>query len=269
MMHDLPLVLIFKCPRCREPFDADAQEVGQGHQCRKCEAEIRKPIDAPAGNPGIKKLRRKTRNRLPASLIAALLTATFVTSACYRAAPSTPNPAVPSWSPVTPQSSGEVTIQYDGFKNVTRASIGGIKNGQWKLLVSNGDGTYKSPLANIDYGYYAEFDYSYDGSALQNAPPLVFFELTNYDPDIHMAMPTDFFFFLIDGQRASAKIFSSQPDDATVEIPIDLAITLANAHSVEIEAGSEQFKLTDHELQGLRDFLAALGFQGVSHATAN
>jgi hypothetical protein len=79
-------------------------------------------------------------------------------------------------------------------------------------------------------------------------------------PDV----PTDSLLFLIDGQRASAKVISSGSVAATAEIPIDLALSMANAHSVEIESGSEQLKMTDYQMQGLRKFLTAIGFTGAN-----
>jgi hypothetical protein len=254
----------FACPRCGQTTNIEDRHVGRASLCGGCGAELRvaksptqSPIDIPAGPADVRSKQSTT------ALIGLLLFAVLLATVWYWTRHNKQFGATEDWSSITPTTNGEILVQLDQFQGLTTASVGGINDAQWKLLVGNGDGTYKDPSDKSDYAFYGCFQIFYKGSTLQTPAPSIYFQLTHYDPNSHVDMPTDYFYFLIDGQRSPAKVISSHEDFGAVEIPTTTALDMAHAESVEFEAGDSQFKLTDRQLQGLRDFLSAIGFKNV------
>jgi hypothetical protein len=165
----------------------------------------------------------------------------------------------PQYVPITPHSQGQVVVTYDQIKNVTNITVGGVNDPNWQALIGNGNGTYRTPSPDPTYGTFIDFFYSFHGSVLNSPPDSIICDVVQSMGGLEDDMPKDAIYFLADGNRGSAKIIASRTGIATGQLPIDLAISIAHAKSVEIEVGDLRFKMTDPQLSGLHDFLKTLG----------
>jgi hypothetical protein len=156
-----------------------------------------------------------------------------------------------------PQSVGQARLDYDQIKDVSTVSVGAIDDPDWRMLIGNGDGTYKQPTGS-KFGTFVEFEASLHGTAMSEPPPIVCHvveSLGEFDDE----MPDDNLYFLVDGHRFSAPVVDSRRGYAAARLSPDQTSTIAQAKSVEIEAGNLQYMLTDYQISGLRDLAKTLG----------
>jgi hypothetical protein len=277
-----------RCPGCGQLIQVSDEFTGRYGNCNNCNASITVPrpvqfASEPVDQSSTIRLESAgskipPRTNLSYSSVApsfhpfAALVAGFIgvliaggaISALYFFKQHRNHAAGPAWAPTSPQSTAVVTVSYDRFQNAGEASVGGFSDRQWRMLIGDGPGHFRSPSPDTDSGAYIGFRADYDGPTLQKPPLLISIDIVyNYGAD-QTDMPTDSLYFLIDGQRASATIIASHPNIATAAMPADMALKMSHARNVEMECGPSQFKLTDQEVAGLSDLLTDLGFQNVS-----
>lgn len=160
----------------------------------------------------------------------------------------------PLAQPVTPQSTGDILVKYDKFKNATEVSAGGFKNAKWNLLRQD----VVSGQWVDDGSVYFGLQYDFDGQSISsiNCGPMLMFVGNVHDDDQVI--------FLADGSArynlvvpmSSGPVPSGEP---TGWLSVHDATAIEHAQSVEVEIGTQHFKLRPEQQQALAAFLKDLG----------
>jgi hypothetical protein len=251
--------MVFHCPICRQPIEVADEQSGDATRCKQCDSLLRVPTNVQVLPPPLpadprivtRMARSRRRWRLSATTAVAVLIIA-VAVIWYRNS---------GWISVTPQSQGEVEVKYDRLTGSTVVTIGGMDEPQWRTRTGNGDGNYYDPDPDSTLGVYARFYFHFDGVTLLWRPSMIDLEISRLSDNDAIVLSSRQVYFLIDGGRASADVVASTRHVVTAEIPSNLALSLAKAHSVEVECGEAHLQLTDHQIQSLSNFLSILGFE--------
>jgi DNA-directed RNA polymerase subunit RPC12/RpoP len=163
-------MISFACPRCGQTINIDENHAGKRGVCKTCGAELRVPMMSSPSPKPVSVMDAPQKRNSPKLWFILLVIFIVLGCTCFWLIRGSSGPASLNWSPITPTASPEVSVQYDRFQDTTTASLGGIGDKQWRLLVANGDGTYKSVSDTINDGYYVSFKLFYKGNAIQSPP---------------------------------------------------------------------------------------------------
>ena len=169
------------------------------------------------------------------------------------------------WHPFQPQKADGTYVEYDRFAQ--RTEVGTTRGTDWMVPSNFGGDTYRYIDRQNGYGFYACVTYAFKGDTIQSKPGFVavhFYYRSSNTRDGMFSQDAigDPVSFVVDGRAIQAKIADSGSDEVLVIVPIDSAVAIAGATSVEARVGVTQFQFTAYQLGGFGKMLRVLGVLG-------
>lgn len=163
-------------------------------------------------------------------------------------------------SPITPQPSADITVEYDKFHDDTTVTLGNSDDDRWRVLRET-DGKYV-PFGTGTDGMFVVVSYDFPHASEVYRPELVNFRFTFNDTAENLDHPGDAIIFLLNGsRRISGHALYVCQYFTTVTVTADDALTISQANSVEVQVTGRPVMLTDTQLRALQSFLKSIGVE--------
>jgi hypothetical protein len=161
-------------------------------------------------------------------------------------------------TPITPQSSATIAVQYDKFHDETTVTLGNSDDDQWRMLVQ-ADGKY-IPAGSDRGGIFIIIEYLFPHPTELYRPETIEFQFTLNNSTPNLDRAGDDIVFLLDGtNRIHGRANFAGEYFTSVLVKTDDAVAISNANSVEVMVLGYPLKLTNPQLAALQTFLKTIG----------